>query len=139
MKLVKNNGNEGAFGLIGKGVEVKGDILFTDVLRVEGRVVGSLVAENGTLIVEESARIEARVEVGVCVISGTLEGNVKAKSRVEIYKSSRVRGDITTPVLLVEEGAVLNGSIGMNEQAANRLLETPRPETNEQGAMVKGA
>jgi cytoskeletal protein CcmA (bactofilin family) len=139
MKLVKNNGNDSAFGLIGKGVEVKGDILFTDGLRVEGKVVGSLVAENGILIVEESANIEARVDVGVCVISGTLEGNVKAKSRVEIYKSSRVRGDITTPVLLVEEGAVINGSIGMNEQAASRLLDTTRPETNEQGAMVKGA
>src|SRR5687768_15762336 len=124
MKLVKNNVNDSAFGLIGKGVEVKGDILFTDGLRVEGRVVGSLVAENGTLIVEQSAHIEARVDVGVCVISGALEGNVKAKSRVEIYKSSRVRGDITTPVLLVEEGAVLNGSIGMNEQAASRLLDS---------------
>jgi cytoskeletal protein CcmA (bactofilin family) len=139
MKLVKTNGNDSAFGLIGKGVEVKGDIIFTDGLRVEGRVVGSLVAENGTLIVEESARIEARVEVGVCVISGTLEGNVKAKSRVEIYKNSRVRGDITTPVLLVEEGAVLNGSVGMNEEAASRLLDATRSETNDKNALVKGA
>ena len=139
MKLVRTNGNEGAFGLIGKGVEVRGDILFTEGLRVEGKVVGSLVAESGTLIIDESARIEARVEVGVCVISGTLDGNVKAKSRVEIHKTSRVKGDITTPVLLVEEGAIINGSVGMNEEAVNRLREPISSNETETNLMVKGA
>jgi hypothetical protein len=41
--------------------------------------------------------------------------------------------------LLVEEGAVLNGSVGMNEEPASRLLDAARSETNDQGAMVKGA
>ena len=139
MKLVKESGIDNASGLIGKGVEVTGDIIFTEGLRVEGRVVGSLVSEKGTLVVDESARIEARVDVGVCLISGTLDGNVKAKSRVEIRRTSRVRGDIFTPVLLIEEGAVLNGNVGMSAEAAGRLMDATRPGDIDENVMVKGA
>ncbi|MFY9609374.1 MAG: polymer-forming cytoskeletal protein [Blastocatellia bacterium] len=141
MKFSKNGetGNEVAIGLIGKGVEVSGDIVFTDGLRVEGRVAGSLVSEGGTLIVEQAARIEARVDVGICVISGSLEGNVTAKSRVEVHKTARVRGDITTPVLLVEEGAVLNGNVGMSSQEGSHLGELIRPIEADEQVRVKGA
>jgi cytoskeletal protein CcmA (bactofilin family) len=137
MKLVKNGGSDSIMGLIGKGVEVSGDIVFTDALRIEGKVMGSLVAENGTLIIDESATVEARIEVAVCVIAGTLDGNVKAKSRVEIHKTSRIKGDISTPVLLVEEGAVLNGSVGMSDEAASRLLDATRG--GQESFVVKGA
>jgi cytoskeletal protein CcmA (bactofilin family) len=102
-------------------------------------VAGSVVSEGGTLIVEQAARLEARVDVGICVISGTLEGNVTAKSRVEVHKTARVRGDITTPVLLVEEGAVVNGNVGMASQAGNHLVEPIRSTDAEEQVRVKGA
>jgi len=142
MKFGKNDetGNDNSFGLIGKGVEVSGDIVFNDGLRVEGRVAGSIVSQGGTLIVEQAARIEARVDVGICVISGLLEGNLSANSRVEVHKTARVRGDITTPVLLVEEGAVVNGNVGMASQAGSSNAEEPtRPRDAEDQVRVKGA
>ena len=132
MKLAKNNGNNNASGLIGKGVEVTGDILFADQLQVEGMVVGKVISKNGTLIIEEMGRVEAQVDVGVCVIRGTLDGNVKAKSRAEIHKTSRVRGDLTTPVLLFEEGAVFNGTIGMSQEASSSLPERTQPDDTEE-------
>lgn len=141
MKFSKNGEtvNDNAIGLIGKGVEVSGDIVFTDGLRVEGRVAGSVVSAGGTLIVEQAARIEARIDVGICVISGTLEGNITAKSRVEVHKTARIRGDITTPVLLVEEGAVLNGNVGMISQEGGHLGELIRPIEADEQVRVKGA
>ena len=142
MKFGKNDemgGNDNAFGLIGKGVEVTGDILFSDGLRVEGRVAGSVVSESGTLIIEEAARVEARVDVGICVISGILEGNVNAKSRVEVRKTSQVRGDITTPVLLIEEGAIVNGAVGMGANQAGHVSEPIRSDDAEEQVRVKGA
>ena len=141
MKFTKNNENEDgpAFGLIGKGVEVTGDIIFDDGLRVAGRVAGSLVSESGTLIVEEAARVEARVDVGICVISGILQGEIRAKSRVEVRKTSRVRGDITTPVLLVEEGAVVNGTVGMGQETGSQLMDPIRQSETEEQVRVKGA
>lgn len=141
MKFGKNEeaGNDSAAGLIGKGVEVSGDILFSGALRVEGHVKGSLVSESGTLIVEQAARVEARIDVGICIISGIIEGNLNAKSRVEVHKTARVRGDITTPVLLVEEGAVVNGNVGMGSKTGSNSVEAIRPRDAEEQVRVKGA
>ena len=139
MKMVKNNSDENTHGLLGKGVEITGDILFTERLQVEGKVVGKLVSESGTLIIEETGRVEAQVDVGVCIIRGTLEGNVKAKSRIEVRKASRVRGDLTTPVLLVEEGALFNGTIGMGAELSNRLPDALRSKDSDDKIKVKGA
>ena len=139
MKTAKNNGNDGAPGLLGKGVEVTGDILFGERLQVEGRVAGKLISDSGTLVIEDTGLVQAQVEVGVCVIRGTLEGNVNAKSRIEIHKTSRVSGELTTPVLLIEEGAVFNGTVGMNQEARSRLPEDILPEGSEERIRVKGA
>jgi cytoskeletal protein CcmA (bactofilin family) len=139
MKIVKNNGEDNTYGLLGKGVEVTGEILFAERLQVEGKVIGKLISESGTLIIEETGRVEAEVDVGVCVIRGTLEGNVRAKSRIEVRKASRVRGDLTTPVLLVEEGAVFNGNIGMGAEMSNRLPDAFRARGEEEKIKVKGA
>lgn len=120
MKLVKNEGHSADFGFIGRGIEISGDIIFNDRLNVDGKVAGSLTSESGTLIIGESGHLEARIDVGVCVIHGSLHGDLAAKSRVEIRKGGRVNGDVISPVLIVEEGAIFNGAIKMTQDAGNR-------------------
>jgi cytoskeletal protein CcmA (bactofilin family) len=137
MKLAKNNGDSNASGLVSKGVEITGDIFFAEELRVTGKVVGKVASETGTLIIEQAGRVEAQVEVGICTIRGTLDGDVKAQSRIEIYKTGRVRGDLTAPVLLVEEGAIINGSIGMGKSAGSRPSEEKQPDDNGEKIQVK--
>lgn len=127
MKLVKGESSSD-FGLIGRGIEVVGDITFTDRIQVEGKVKGKLSSESGTLTIGESGQVEAQVDVGVCVIYGALKGNLFARSKVEIRRSGRVEGDVTTPVLLVEEGATFNGLIKMGQEAMGRHLEEVLPE-----------
>jgi cytoskeletal protein CcmA (bactofilin family) len=102
---------------IGKGVEVSGDLTFSGSLDVAGRVKGTVIAHEGSLMIEQSGEVDAQVDVGVCVIRGAFSGNVKAKSRVEVYKTAKVNGEIATPVLLVEEGAECNAAIMMAQQA----------------------
>jgi len=126
MKLVKNEPTSSDFGLIGRGIEVIGDISFADRLQVDGKTQGKLTSDNGTLIVGESARIEAQIDVGVCVVYGLVHGNLIARSKLEIRKTGRVQGDVSTPVLLVEEGAVFNGAIRMSQEMGSRLLEEVR-------------
>lgn len=137
MKQFKANGEDSGQGRISRGVEVSGDVLFADALQVDGKVTGKLISESGTLVIEQAGEIQADIDVGVCVIRGTLRGNVKAKSRVEIYKTGRVQGDIHTPVLLVEEGATLSGSITMGVEAG---LQGPlHLQGNEELRKSKGA
>jgi len=66
------------------------------------------------------------------VIRGTVRGNIKCKSRAEIYKTGRVEGDIQSPVLLVEEGALLSGTIAMSN-AASRAKGKETAQLAEQG------
>jgi len=126
MKLVKSEPGNSDFGWIGRGIEVKGDIAFADRLQVDGKTNGKLTSESGTLIIGESGQVEAQIDVGVCVVHGTVHGNLIAKSKLEIRKTGRVHGDVITPVLLVEEGAVFNGAIRMTQEAGGRLLEDIR-------------
>ena len=127
MKLVKSETNNNSdFGWIGRGIEVNGDIAFADRLQVDGKTIGKLTSESGTLIIGESGHVEAQVDVGVCVVHGSVHGNLIARSKLEIRRTGRVHGDVITPVLLVEEGAVFNGAIRMSQEAGARLLEEVR-------------
>lgn len=126
MKLVKSEPSNSDFGWIGRGIEVKGDITFADRLQVDGKTNGKLTSDSGTLIVGESGQIEGQIDVGVCVVHGAIQGNLIARSKLEIRRTGRVHGDVITPVLLVEEGAVFNGAIRMSQEAGGRLLEDVR-------------
>jgi cytoskeletal protein CcmA (bactofilin family) len=139
MKLSKTNGNANTLAILSNGVEVSGDILFAEELQVSGKVAGKVTSDTGTLLIAETGRVEAQVDVGVCIIRGTVDGNVSARTRIEIYKSGRVRGDLITPVLLVEEGAVINGTIGMGKEAGSRLPEERPPDGDEERIRVKSA
>jgi cytoskeletal protein CcmA (bactofilin family) len=126
MKAFKADGEDSGQGRISRGVEISGDVIFADALQVDGKVIGKVVSESGTLAIEQTGDVQADVDVGVCVIRGAVRGNVSAKSRVEIYRTARVEGDINTPVLLVEEGAQLSGAIRMG-QTGKTGNESARP------------
>jgi cytoskeletal protein CcmA (bactofilin family) len=142
MKGFKSDGDDSGQGRISRGVQVSGDVLFADALYIEGKVIGKLASESGSLLIEQTGDVQADIDVGICVIRGTVRGNVNCKSRVEIYKTGRVEGDIHSPVLLVEEGALLSGAITMNKagtEEAARLPERERAEAAEQLRKSKGA
>lgn len=124
--LGKSESTDSDFGWIGRGIEVKGDVAFSEKLHVDGIVTGKLTSDNGTLVVGESGQLDSQIDVGVCVVHGEIHGNVVARSKLEIRKSGRVHGDVVTPVLLVEEGAAFNGAIRMTQEAGGRLLEDVR-------------
>lgn len=138
MKGFKSNGDDSGQGRISRGVQVSGDVLFADALYVEGKVIGKLMSESGSLLIEQACEVQADIDVGICVIRGTVRGNINCKSRAEIYKTGRVEGDINSPVLLVEEGALLSGAITMSKETA-RLPERDRIAAAEQLRKSKGA
>lgn len=141
MKGFKSESDDGGQGRISRGVQVSGEVLFADALYVEGKVIGKLSSESGSLLIEQTGDVQADIDVGVCVIRGKVRGNVTCKSRVEVYKTGRVEGDIDSPVLLVEEGALLSGAINMSKGAAEKQpAKTPDDHTDaEQLRKSKGA
>ena len=108
-------GNLTAF--IDQGSEFEGKLSFKDTVRIDGRFRGEISSDN-TLIVGESGEIEANIESPTVVISGSVMGDVHATQQLVLYKTARLHGDVTTPSLVMEEGAVLNGTIKMAAASA---------------------
>lgn len=93
--------------------ELHGELSFKDMLRVNGHVAGKIFSYKGTLIVDASALVEAEIDVGVCVISGTVVGDVTAHDRVEVGSGAEVTGNISTPTLSIKPGALFSGDCRM--------------------------
>src|SRR6266511_2569661 len=96
-------------GSSGSEPELNGEIRFKDLLRVNGYVAGKIISEKGTLIIATEARVDAEIEVGVVVISGTVNGNVIGHERVELSPGAVITGNISTNSLAVRPGAYFDG------------------------------
>lgn len=97
---------------LGPGSQFEGKLVFNEIVRLDGAFRGE-VTSHDTLIVGESADIQADIQVGTLIMSGRFKGNIKAKSRVELRSPAQVDGTIETPALSVEDGVSLNGTITM--------------------------
>ncbi len=109
---VRASGAGGLTAFIDQGSEFEGKLSFRDTVRIDGCFRGEIASEN-TLIVGESGEIHATIRSNMVVISGTVVGNVHAACKLVLHKTARVNGDVETPSLIVEEGAVLNGHLKM--------------------------
>ncbi len=120
-------------GFVGVHSVVSGETNFKGMLRVDGRVSGRINSQDGTLIVSAGGQVAADIEVAVAKINGTVNGDIHARERIEFGRTARVSGNIHTPALIIEQGAIFEGSCRMTEQPA----EQTRPRaaaTNTNGA-----
>lgn len=101
---------------IGKGSRITGTLVFEGPSRIEGHVEGEVSAKD-TLTVGESATVNARLNGSLIVIHGTVTGDVVAQTRLEIRAPGKVIGDVTTPSLVINEGAILEGRCSMRSGA----------------------
>ncbi len=114
---------------LGKGSRITGTLVFEGPSRLEGHVEGEVSAKD-TLTVGESAVVNARLNGSLIVVHGTVTGDVVAKTRLEIRAPGKVIGDVTTPSLVINEGAVLEGRCSMGVGAsADGSREVPAPAT----------
>lgn len=100
----------------GPGPELSGEISFRDILRVNGHIAGTVYSKIGTLIVDNSATVQANIEVGVAIVSGTVHGDIVARERVEIGPTATIHGNIWTRSISIKDGAVFDGICTMLEE-----------------------
>lgn len=127
---------------LGEGTEITGEIKFTEIMRVDAVISGNIISDNGNLLVMERGRVKATVKAGVVEVSGTIEGTVTAKTSVKIHPTGRVYGDIYTPSLIIENGAVFDGKCHMldsKDQKANLKAEQKSLPTDLKAAKTADA
>ena len=119
--------------LLGQGSEFEGKLTFEGTIRIDGVLKGEIFSKD-VLIIGETAQVEAEIDVGEVIIQGSVVGNVRAKQSIELLAPGRVKGDLRTPSLLIEKGAVFEGRSFMEEAAAGNVLESTPPKSAGSGA-----
>jgi cytoskeletal protein CcmA (bactofilin family) len=110
-------------GFLGGNTVLTGDAEFKGMLRIDGRFSGRIVSEKGTLIVSAGGRVDADIRVGTARVNGTVNGDITATERIELGRSARVVGDIRTPALVIEQGAVFEGGCRMTQAPAAKAQQ----------------
>ena len=106
-----NSGKNEAF--LGKGTKVVGTLSFNGPVELDGAVEGEIQSKE-TLTIGESAVIHAKIHGVEITIKGTVTGDIVASKRLAIRKPARVTGNISSPLLSIEDGVQFEGRCSMN-------------------------
>ena len=99
---------------LGSNAVFKGSLDFKNTLCIDGEFEGKLTTGD-KLIVAEEGTVLAEIEAGIVICKGKIRGNIIASQKVEIHSTGKILGDVHTPALMIELGAVFNGKSNMSD------------------------
>ncbi|HEY7532071.1 MAG TPA: polymer-forming cytoskeletal protein [Nitrospiraceae bacterium] len=111
---MKKNGFTGDdnITLLAKGVELRGEIRVEGTVRIDGTLEGN-IETKGQVIVGEDGLVQGTILAGTIISSGRIKATVTAVERIQLLKTAVLIGEIHTPILMMEEGAKLQGTTDM--------------------------
>ena len=114
---------------LGEDTVFSGTLSFNGAVRIDGKMDGEINTDD-TLIVGENGVIEANINAGTVICRGKIKGTIKASKRIEIHNNSEVIGAISAPALLVENGAIFDGTCDMtgNDGKIIKLVKNEEAE-----------
>ncbi len=127
--------------LLGKGAELHGNFTAPESARIDGRVNGDVTVE-GTLVVGATGAITGDVIAEAVLIGGEVLGNISAPEKAELTATAKVLGDIATKVIVIDENAVFQGKVDMNQtvpESKPQKSQKPAPKTARTGNVRKSA
>lgn len=99
--------------LIGEGTRIEGVLSFSDGLRIDGEVVGDVIAtgegSNNVLVISEKATVRGKVKAGHVIINGNVHGPIHSEELLELQPKARVVGDVNYQALEMHQGAIIQG------------------------------
>ncbi len=102
---------------------------FEGAVRIDGLFIGEIGGE-GTIIVGEKGKVRAEIAAGLVMIRGEVQGNIRAKDRIEAYAPAKISGDLYSPVLVFGEGVIFEGTSHMTGASAEGR-NSPFPAAND--------
>jgi cytoskeletal protein CcmA (bactofilin family) len=124
MVSLKGIGGDELNGFMDQGTEVVGELRFRESFRVDGRLKGKITSEK-TVIIGESAQVEADIDCGTVSIRGTVTGTVQGREKIELLKGCKVYGRLASPKLVIEEGAFFQGECDMRGANKGSVVALP--------------
>ena len=108
---------------IGKSVVIKGDVIGSEDMTIDGRVEGRIELRGHNLLIGPNAQIQAELVARTITIMGSVNGDITASDKIEIRKAGSVDGNLDAPKVVLAEGAELRGRI----DTLSRTLEQRQP------------
>jgi cytoskeletal protein CcmA (bactofilin family) len=127
--------SQGECAVIGRSIQINGDVRGDEDLRIEGDISGTVQLKNSNLTIGKEGKVKADVYARSITVYGTTEGDLYATERINVHIDAQVRGNITAPKVGIEEGARFKGSIEMDQDAVDKALG----KANVQGAAAQAA
>jgi len=112
---------------LGVDAAFKGTLVFEGTVRLDGKFEGH-VNTNDTLIVGETGNVIADIEAGTVICKGRLKGTIVASKKIEMHPASKIIGNLQTPALDIELGAVFDGICDMTGKEARKVVKLVKEE-----------
>jgi cytoskeletal protein CcmA (bactofilin family) len=119
-------------GFVGSGTVVTGEANFKALMRVDGHLSGRITSSTGTLIVGANGKVDANIEVAIAMIHGTVNGDIIATQRLELGRAAKLNGNIQTASLVIEPGALFEGTCKMIKMATASTVKSKSNGRDEQ-------
>jgi cytoskeletal protein CcmA (bactofilin family) len=112
-----------------RGSKVSGKLSFDGPARIDGQVDGEIHAKE-SIMIGESAVVTAQIKAASVVVAGKVSGDIVAGQRIEIRPSAKVLGNLTSPILVIHEGALFEGHCAMQAESPrdNKVAVFPKEE-----------
>lgn len=129
---LKENGVESSsteLNFLGSGTVVDGTIKSTNSVRVDGKIKGKLICKN-TLTIGVNGEIEGDVEAKNAIVGGKIKGKIKVTEKLVLEAKSVLIGDLKASKLLIDEGAVFEGTSDMGKKEPTEMEGKPMNPIN---------
>jgi len=126
--------------VIAQGCRFDGSVSGSGDIQVEGELAGE-VASTGNLLVAENGTVRATVHARTVVVAGSVEGDVSADEKIELKPSANLRGNITAPRIMIQDGATFEGQVFMKNPApkgAAKGSKAASPDSSQPAKSDKG-
>jgi cytoskeletal protein CcmA (bactofilin family) len=116
--------------LLGRGTRFEGKLYFTGRLRIDGSFTGEIRSDD-VLVIGDGAEVTAEIDVDTVIVrGGTVTGNVRARTAIELYVPARIVGNLRSPTIFIDKGVKIEGSCTMApvESDSDDATQLPAPD-----------
>lgn len=138
----RQTGNRTTAMAIGASIHIKGDVTGDEDLIIQGRVEGTINLKGHNVTISKSGRVRANIQARQIMVEGKLDGDMNGEEKVVIRETGNVHGNIVSPRVTLEDGALFKGSIEMEpdqKQTQSGRSVTDNNQQKDTGSELKMA
>jgi|688.fasta_scaffold1321477_2 cytoskeletal protein CcmA (bactofilin family) len=128
-KRIEENNSKQGINLINEGTQLKGSLVATGDVRLDGQLLGDIVTA-GRLAMGASGKIEGKIQSAHADVAGKVKGDMVVSDTLTLRSTAQIQGDIKVGKLVIEEGATFSGNCTMT----NKLKSVQREDLLEASA-----